>query len=50
MSLYWYYFKSVGWKYGLIMLSFATVSEVFAIMDRMFASKLLYKCSMICLR
>ncbi|KAM3536550.1 hypothetical protein MY4038_000005 [Beauveria bassiana] len=33
-SLYWYYFKSVGWKYGLIGLSLATSVEVFLVMGQ----------------
>ncbi|KAM3473898.1 hypothetical protein MY5147_004563 [Beauveria neobassiana] len=33
-SLYWYYFKSVGWKYGLIGLSFAASVEVFLVMGQ----------------
>lgn len=36
-SLYWYYFKSIGWKYGLVSLSFATSMEVFVVMGGTFS-------------
>lgn len=35
-SLYKYYFKPVGWKYGIVALSLAASTEVFGIMRRMF--------------
>lgn len=34
-SLYWYYFRSVGWKYGVIGLSLAMSTEVFSVMRGM---------------
>lgn len=39
-SLYWYYFKSIGWKYGLTGLLLATSTEVFSIMGSMFTQSL----------
>ena len=35
-SLYWYYFRSVGWKYGVVGLSLAMSTEVFSVMRGMF--------------
>lgn len=33
-SLYWYYLKSIGWRYGLIGLSLSVSMEVFTILHR----------------
>lgn len=40
-SLYWYYLKSIGWKYSLIGLSFSVTMEVCVILNSSYTSPIL---------